>query len=40
MIFDRNNDAFMVNPLKFLELKVLKNPLSQYAEDLSYIDSG
>jgi hypothetical protein len=40
LVFNQQNDAFMQQPLKFLEIKVLKNPKSNYNEDSNYIDSG
>ena len=33
MVFNRDNDAFMLKPLEFLDIKVEKNPKSYYADD-------
>jgi hypothetical protein len=40
IVFDQPNDAFMTDPLRFLQFDIVKNPSSSYWEDPNYIDCG
>ena len=40
IVFDKPFDAFMIEPSHFLEFEIIHNPLSNYADDPKYIDSG
>jgi len=40
IVFNRPTDPFMMDPAKYLEFTVVKNPLSSYYEDPEYIKSG
>ncbi len=33
IVFNKANDAFMLKPLEFLDIKVIKNPKSLYVDD-------
>ena len=40
IVFDKEFDAFMLDPTRFLKFEVIKNPESWYSNDQKYIESG
>ena len=40
VVRNKPTDDFMMHPLNYISIEVIKNPLSSYIDDLSYIESG
>ena len=38
--FDKNTDAFMMEPARYLHFEIEKNPFSQYIESPEYMNYG